>query len=97
MTIWPDPERLLIARYLASLGLRSPNSRTYYKQALNSFQDVAERYAELGKDALLAWLQASSAGSPPDSSPTASAASAPSSSARCCRACRCSSTFPSTD
>jgi hypothetical protein len=38
MTIWPDPERLLIARYLASLGLRSPNSRTYYKQALNSFQ-----------------------------------------------------------
>ena len=61
MTIWPDPERLLIARYLASLGLRSPNSRTYYKQALNSFQDVAERYAELGKDALLAWLQASSA------------------------------------
>jgi hypothetical protein len=46
MTIWPDPERLLIARYLASLGLRSPNSRTYYKQALNSFQDVAERYAE---------------------------------------------------
>ena len=57
MTIWPDPERLLIARYLASLGLRSPNSRTYYKQALNSFQDVAERHAELGKDALVAWLR----------------------------------------
>ena len=23
MTTWPDPERLLIARYLAGLGLRS--------------------------------------------------------------------------
>ena len=59
MTTWPDPERLLIARYLAGLGLRSPNSRTYYKQALHSFQDVAERHAELGKDVLVAWLRAS--------------------------------------
>ncbi len=51
MTTWPDPERLLIARYLAGLGLRSTNSRTYYKQVLHSFQDVAERHAELGQDA----------------------------------------------
>lgn len=60
MTTWPDPERLLIARYLAGLGLRSTNSRTYYKQVLNSFQDVAERHAELGQDVLVAWLGISS-------------------------------------
>jgi hypothetical protein len=60
MTTWPDPERLLIARYLAGLGLRSANSRTYYKQVLHSFQDVAERHAELGQDVLVAWLRASS-------------------------------------
>ena len=60
MTTWPDPERLLIARYLAGLGLRSTNSRTYYKQVLHSFQDVAERHAELGQDVLVAWLRASS-------------------------------------
>jgi hypothetical protein len=60
MTRWPDPERLLIASYLAGLGLRSPNSRAYYKQVLCSFQDVAERHAELGKDVLVAWVRASS-------------------------------------
>ena len=58
MTTWPDPERLLIARYLAGLGLRSTNSRIYYKQVLHSFQDVAERYAELGQNVLVAWLRA---------------------------------------
>ncbi len=57
MTIWPDPDRLLMARYLASLGLRSPSSRAYYKQALGSFQDAAEHHAELGKDVLVAWLE----------------------------------------
>ena len=61
MTRWPDPERLLIARYLAGFGLRSANSRAYYKQVLHSFQDVAEHHAELGKDVLVAWLRASSA------------------------------------
>lgn len=60
MTRWPDPERLLIARYLAGLSLRSPNSRAYYKQVLYSFQDVAERHDELGKDVLVAWVRASS-------------------------------------
>ncbi len=58
MTPWPDPERLLIARYLADLGLRSKNSRTYYKQVLYSFQDVAARHTELGQDVLVAWLRA---------------------------------------
>jgi integrase/recombinase XerD len=60
MTTWPDPERLLIARYMAGLGLRSTNSRIYYKQALHGFQDVAERHAELGPDVLVAWLRTSS-------------------------------------
>ena len=41
MTPWPDPERLLIARYLADLGLPTKASRTYYKQVLYSFQEVA--------------------------------------------------------
>jgi integrase/recombinase XerD len=58
MMTWPDPERLLIARYLADLGLRSKNSRTYYKQVLHSFQDVAARHTELGQDVLVAWLRA---------------------------------------
>ncbi len=61
MTTWPDPERQLIARHLAVLGLRSTNSRTYYKQVLHGFQDIAERHAELGQDVLVAWLHASSA------------------------------------
>lgn len=35
MTIWPDPERKLIARYIAGLDLRTKNSPIYYRQALN--------------------------------------------------------------
>lgn len=60
MTTWPDLERLLIARYLAGLSLGSANGRTYYKQVLHSFQDVAEHHTELGQDVLVAWLRASS-------------------------------------
>lgn len=60
MTTWPDPDRMIIARYLATLGMRSTNSRTYYKPVLHSFQDVAERHAELGQDVLVAWLRESS-------------------------------------
>jgi integrase len=58
MTTWPDPDRLLIARYLVDLGLHSPNSRAYYKQVLHIFQDVAERHADLDQDVLVAWLRA---------------------------------------
>jgi hypothetical protein len=60
MTIWPDPERQLVERYVADLDLRRPKTRTVYKQALNSFQDEVERHAELDQDVLVAWLQASS-------------------------------------
>ena len=60
MTIWPDPERQLVERYVAYLDLRRPKTRTVYKQALNSFQDEVERHAELDQDVLVAWLQASS-------------------------------------
>jgi integrase/recombinase XerD len=59
MTIWPDPERKLIARYIAGLNLRTTNSPIYYRQALNIFQDVAERHAKLDKDMLVAWLHVS--------------------------------------
>jgi len=61
MTTWPDPERLLIARYLASLRLRSANSRTYYKQALHGFQDVVERHPELDQHMLAVWLREAAA------------------------------------
>ncbi len=56
MTNWPDPERKLIARYIAGLNLRTTQSPIYYKQALNIFQDVAERHGKLDKDMLVAWL-----------------------------------------
>lgn len=59
MTSWPDPERKLIARYVAGLNLRTTNSPIYYRQALNIFQDVAERHAKLDKDMLVAWLHVS--------------------------------------
>ncbi|RUX17531.1 integrase [Mesorhizobium sp. M2A.F.Ca.ET.042.01.1.1] len=59
MTIWPDPERQLIARYIAGLNLRTTNSPIYYRQALNIFQDVAERNTKLDKDMLVAWLHVS--------------------------------------
>lgn len=59
MTTWPDPERLLITRYLAGLRLRSTKSRTVYRQVLLGFQDVAERHAQLDRDVLLAWLRES--------------------------------------
>ena len=49
MTRWPAPDRAVIARYLADLRLRSTNSRTYYRQVLHGFQDVAERYATLDR------------------------------------------------
>ncbi|WP_063888481.1 hypothetical protein [Bradyrhizobium yuanmingense] len=57
MTTWPYPERQLIARYLEGLGLRHADSCASYRQVLNSFQDVAECHAELGKDVLGTWLQ----------------------------------------
>ncbi|SFB56834.1 Phage integrase family protein [Rhizobium sp. NFR07] len=57
MTIWPDPERKLIARYIAGLNLRTQNSPIYYRQALNTFQDIAERHTTLDKDMLVAWLR----------------------------------------
>ena len=59
MTSWPDPERKLIARYIAGLNLRSSNSPIYYRQTLNIFQDVAERHAKLDKEMLIAWLHVS--------------------------------------
>lgn len=59
MTRWPDPERKLIAQYIAGLGLRTTNSPIYYRQALNIFQDVAERHAKLDKHMLVAWLHIS--------------------------------------
>ncbi|MEN5279399.1 integrase [Brucella sp. TWI432] len=59
MTNWPDPERELIARYVAGINLRTTNSPIYYRQALDIFQDVAEHHAKLDKDMLVAWLHVS--------------------------------------
>ena len=57
MTAWPDSDRVLIARYLGTLRLRSANSRTYYRQVLHGFQDVAERYTQMDRRAIETWLQ----------------------------------------
>ena len=61
MTRWPDPDRAVIVRYLAGLRLHSANSRTYYRQVLHSFQDVAERYAGLDRHVLVVWVRESAA------------------------------------
>lgn len=56
---WPDSDRAIIGRYVASLDLRSMKSRTCYGQVLHGFQDVAERYEALDQEVLLAWLRES--------------------------------------
>lgn len=56
---WPDPDRTIISRYLASLELRHMKTRVLYRQVLHGFQDVVERHSELGQDVLVAWLQVS--------------------------------------
>lgn len=57
MSVWPDPDRHVIACYLGTLRLRSPNSRIYYRQVLHGFQDVAERYPAIDQQTLEAWLR----------------------------------------
>lgn len=59
MKAWPDPDRTVIARYLAKLRLRSANSRTYYRQVLHGFQDVAERHPAIDQQTLEDWLRGS--------------------------------------
>lgn len=56
---WPDPDRAIIGRHVASLDLRSMKSRTCYQQVLHGFQDVAERYEVLNQEVLIAWLRIS--------------------------------------
>ena len=56
---WPDPDRAIIGRHVASLDLRSMKSRTCYRHVLHGFQDVAERYEALDQEVLLAWLRES--------------------------------------
>ena len=56
---WPDPDRAIIGRYVASLDLRSTKSRAGYAQVLHGLQDVAERYEALDQEVLLAWLRES--------------------------------------
>lgn len=61
MTVrWPDPDRAYIGRYVASLDLRSIESRTCYRQVLHGFQDVVECHEALDQQVLLAWLRQSS-------------------------------------
>lgn len=47
---WPDPDRVIIGRHVASLDLRSMKSRTCYRQVLHGFQDVVERHEALGQE-----------------------------------------------
>jgi site-specific recombinase XerC len=59
MSTWPDTDDRVVMRYLATLRLRSPNSRTYYRQALCSFQDVARRHrpSSVGRTTIETWLR----------------------------------------
>ena len=56
---WPDPDRMIIDQYFASLGLRSMKSRACYRQVSHGFQDVAEHHSEIGQDVLVAWSRVS--------------------------------------
>jgi integrase/recombinase XerD len=57
MITWPDPDRVVIVRYLGTLRLRSSNSRIYYRQVLDGFHDVAERYPVIDRQMLEVWLR----------------------------------------
>ncbi|MCA1494815.1 tyrosine-type recombinase/integrase [Ensifer sp. NBAIM29] len=57
MSRWPDPDRMRIGSYVASLDLRNLKSRTCYQQVLHSFQDIVERHGMLDQQALQAWLR----------------------------------------
>jgi integrase/recombinase XerD len=61
MSVWPDEDGSVIARYLRKLRLRSRNGRTYYRQILCSFQDVARQHQDtpghVGRDVVEAWLR----------------------------------------
>src|SRR5579862_8938908 len=57
MTAWTDPGRAVVARYLGTLRLRSANSRIYYRQVLDGFQDVAERHLAIDLQTLEDWLR----------------------------------------
>ncbi len=59
MNSWPDTEGGTIARYLRQLRLRCPTSPIYYRQALQSFQEVAAQHqpSQVNRDALEAWLR----------------------------------------
>jgi integrase/recombinase XerD len=61
MTAWTEPDRTIVSRYLGQLRLRSANSRTYYRQVLHGFQDVAERRQTIDRQALEEWLRESGA------------------------------------
>ncbi|HYH37644.1 MAG TPA: site-specific integrase, partial [Azospirillum sp.] len=59
MTVWPDPDRIVIARYLGTLRLRSASSRRYCRQVLCGFQDVVEKNRDPGisRQTVEAWLR----------------------------------------
>ncbi len=57
MNAWTDPNRMIVSRYLGKLRLRSANSRTYYRQVLHGFQDVAERHRDIDRQTLEDWLR----------------------------------------
>jgi integrase/recombinase XerD len=59
MKSWPDTDGGTIARYLRQLRLRCPTSPIYYRQALQSFQEVVAQHqpSQVSRDALEAWLR----------------------------------------
>ena len=64
MSTWPDTDGKTIDRYLGQLRLRCPVSPIYYRQALQSFWEVARLQcspSQVNRDALEAWLRERSA------------------------------------
>ena len=58
MNNWPDADGAAITRYLRKLRLSCPTSPTYYRQALQSFQDVVAHHQppNVSRAVLETWL-----------------------------------------
>lgn len=57
MTVWPDPDRAIVSRYLGKLRLRSSHARSVYRQVLDGILAVAERRQAIDRRALEEWLR----------------------------------------
>jgi integrase len=57
MSVWPDPDDMIIARYLATLRLRRAKSRLTYRRVLVGFGEIARRCSTVDQQMLEAWVR----------------------------------------